>query len=204
MKFVLASNNKGKLLEMRALLEQMGHEVITQQEAGFTGEVEETGATFYENALLKARAVMEATGLPAIADDSGLMVDALGGRPGVYSKRYGGEGLRDEERNARLLSEMERQEHRSARFVSTIVCAFPDGTILSAEGVCRGEILRAPRGTGGFGYDPVFLVEGTGKSMAELTLEEKNALSHRGQALRLFEKRLREFQREKGEPFHVK
>lgn len=199
MKFVLASNNKGKLVEMRALLEQMGHEVVTQKEAGFSGEVEETGATFYENALLKARAVMEATRLPAIADDSGLMVEALGGRPGVYSKRYGGEGVSDEERNALLLREMEREEHRSAQFVSSIVCAFPDGHILSAEGVCRGEILRSPRGTGGFGYDPVFLVEGTGKSMAELTLEEKNALSHRGQALRLFEKRLREYQREKGD-----
>ncbi|NLM84848.1 MAG: RdgB/HAM1 family non-canonical purine NTP pyrophosphatase [Clostridiales bacterium] len=198
MKFVLASNNKGKLREMKAVLEQLGHEVVTQSEAGFSGEVEETGATFYENALLKARAVMEATGLPAIADDSGLMVEALGGRPGVHSKRFGGGGLDDAGRNALLLKTLENEEHRAAQFVSSIVCVFPNGDVVSSEGVCRGSILRAPRGSGGFGYDPVFLVDGTGKSMAELTLEEKNAVSHRGNALRLFEKRLREYESKNG------
>ena len=198
MKFVLASNNKGKLREMKAVLEQLGHEVVTQSEAGFSGEVEETGATFYENALLKARAVMEATGLPAIADDSGLMVEALGGRPGVHSKRFGGGGLDDAGRNALLLKTLENEEHRAAQFVSSIVCVFPNGDVVSSEGVCRGSILRAPRGSGGFGYDPVFLVDGTGESMAELTLEEKNAVSHRGNALRLFEKRLREYESKNG------
>jgi len=198
MKFVLASNNKGKLREMKAVLEQLGHEVVTQSEAGFSGEVEETGATFYENALLKARAVMEATGLPAIADDSGLMVEALGGRPGVHSKRFGGGGLDDAGRNALLLKTLENEEHRAAQFVSSIVCVFPNGDVVSSEGVCRGSILRAPRGSGGFGYDPVFLVDGTGKSMAELSLEEKNAVSHRGNALRLFEKRLREYESKNG------
>jgi len=198
MKFVLASNNKGKLREMKAVLEQLGHEVVTQSEAGFSGEVEETGATFYENALLKARAVMEATGLPAIADDSGLMVEALGGRPGVHSKRFGGRGLDDAGRNALLLKTLENEEHRAAQFVSSIVCVFPNGDVVSSEGVCRGSILRAPRGSGGFGYDPVFLVDGTGKSMAELSLEEKNAVSHRGNALRLFEKRLREYESKNG------
>lgn len=197
MKFVLASNNRGKHREMKVVLELMGHEVLSQNEAGFFGEVEETGTTFYENALLKARAVMEATGLPAIADDSGLMVEALDGKPGVHSKRFGGEGLEDEDRNALMLKTLERTEHRAAQFVSSIVCVFPNGDIVSAEGVCRGSILKAPRGSGGFGYDPIFLVEGTGKSMAELTLEEKNALSHRGNALRLFEKRLREYEFDK-------
>lgn len=198
MKFVLASNNKGKLKEMKAVLEQLGHEVLSQSEAGFCGEVEETGETFYENALLKARAVMEATGLPAIADDSGLMVDALGGKPGVHSKRFGGEGTDDPGRNALLLKALGNTEHRAAQFVSNIVCVFPNGDVVSAEGVCRGNILKSPRGSGGFGYDPVFLVEGTGKSMAELTLEEKNAVSHRGNALRLFEKRLREYESKTG------
>ena len=141
---------------------------------------------------------MEATGLPAIADDSGLMVEALGGRPGVHSKRFGGGGLDDAGRNALLLKTLENEEHRAAQFVSSIVCVFPNGDVVSSEGVCRGSILRAPRGSGGFGYDPVFLVDGTGKSMAELSLEEKNAVSHRGNALRLFEKRLREYESKNG------
>ena len=130
-------------------------------------------------------------GMPAIADDSGLEVDALDGRPGVYSKRYGG-FTDDDERNASLLKQLENEEHRAARFVCCIVCCFPDGGKISAEGECRGAILRAARGSGGFGYDPVFLVEGAGKSMAELTDDEKNAVSHRGQALRVFVPKLRE------------
>ena len=186
MKFVLATGNKGKIAEMQAVLGALGISVITQADAGADLDVPETGATFYENALIKARAISEATGMPAIADDSGLMVDALGGAPGVYSKRYGGGNLDDAGLCSYLLSELAGAEQRGAKFVSSIVCFFPDGGIVTATGECPGEILHAPRGTGGFGYDPVFLVSGTGQSMAEMTQDEKNAVSHRGEALRAF------------------
>ncbi len=185
MTFILASNNEGKLTEMRQILSALGVDILPQNEAGITLEPEETGDTFYENACIKAETISKASGMPAIADDSGLMVEALGGRPGVYSKRYGGISD-DTERNSFLLKELENTEHRAAKFVSCIVCYFPNGDILSAEGECRGEILSDPRGDGGFGYDPVFLVAGTDKSMAELTSKEKNNVSHRGNALRAF------------------
>jgi XTP/dITP diphosphohydrolase len=193
MTFVLASNNEDKLKELRAILSGFGLAVVSQREAGLELEAEETGETFYDNALIKARAAAEHTGMPAISDDSGLMVDFLDGKPGVHSKRYGGEGLNDIDRYELLLRNMADTEQRGAKFVSCIVCCFPTGDIVSAEGACHGSILRAPRGTGGFGYDPVFLVGGTGKSMAELTPEEKNQASHRGSALRLFEKKLRAY-----------
>ncbi len=192
MTFLLATGNEGKLREMRGILSVFGLDVVSQKEAGLVLEPDETGATFYENARIKAAAAAQASGMPAVADDSGLEVDALGGRPGVYSKRYGG-FADDDERNAFLLEELEDAELRTARFVCCIVCCFPDGGEISAEGDCRGLILRAPRGSGGFGYDPVFLVDGTGKSMAELTNEEKNAVSHRGKALRAFVPRLRDY-----------
>ncbi len=192
MRFVLATGNTGKLREMREILAEYRLDVISQTQAGLTLEPDETGETFYENARIKAEAVMKASGLPAIADDSGLEVEALGGRPGVYSKRYGGFSD-DGERNAYLLKELENTEHRAARFVSSIVCCFPDGGEVSARGECGGEILRAPRGDSGFGYDPVFLVGGTDKSIAELTSEEKNAVSHRGKALRAFVPKLRDY-----------
>jgi XTP/dITP diphosphohydrolase len=186
MKFVLATANKGKISEMRKILTELSTEAVSQAEIGLTLEVAETGTTFMENARLKAHAVCAASGLPAIADDSGLMVDVLNGEPGVYSSEYGGEGLSDSERTAYLLKNMKNVEQRSAKFVSVIVCVFPDGEILSAEGECQGEILHEPRGSGGFGYDPVFLVKGTDKSMAELSPDEKNAVSHRGCAIRKF------------------
>ena len=197
MKFVLATANKGKIREMRELLQTVGITVVSQDEVGLNLEVEETGTTFMENAMLKAKAVCEASGLPAIADDSGLMVDALGGEPGVYSSSYGGDALNDVQRYEHLLNKMKNMELRAAKFVSTIVCLFPDGDVLTSVGECQGEILYAPRGTGGFGYDPVFLVDGTGKSMAELTLDEKNAVSHRGAALREFVRRLHQYLSEK-------
>ena len=185
MKFILATGNEGKIKEMRGVLSEYGLSVLSQKEAGITLEPEETGTTFYENARIKAETICRASGLPSIADDSGLMVDALGGQPGVYSKRYG--GLDDDaERNAFLLKNLADTEQRSARFVCSIVCCFPDGGEVSAVGECPGSILTAPRGDGGFGYDPVFLVDGTGRSMAELTSEEKNSVSHRGRALRAF------------------
>ena len=183
-KFVLATANPGKLQEMREILSGLGLEVVSRDDVGIDFEVEETGANFMENALIKAQAICKASGLPAIADDSGLVIDALGGEPGVNTSSFGGEHLTARERNEFLLKIMENMEQRSASFVCTIVCVFPDGGTISAQGDCRGEILRAPRGSGGFGYDPVFIADGMDKSMAELPAEEKNALSHRGKALR--------------------
>lgn len=187
MKVVLASHNKKKMVEMRAILSRMGVEVISQAEVGLDLEPEETGTTFEENARIKAKAVMEASGLPAIADDSGLMVDALGGEPGVYSARYGGEGLDDTGRWQLLLKNMAGQTNRACKFVSVICCAFPDGTELMARGECPGVLAQGPSGDGGFGYDPVFYLPQLGKTMAQLTTEEKNQISHRAQALAGFQ-----------------
>ena len=189
-KFVLATANPGKIREMRGILYGLGIEVLSRADAGISFDIEETGSTFMENALLKAEAVCKASGMPAIADDSGLMVEALGGAPGVYSSTYGGERFDDAERYAYLLEKMESTEQRGAKFVCTIVCVFPDGSNITAQGECCGEIALSPRGANGFGYDPVFLVEGTGMTMAELPPDEKNALSHRGKALREFAKQI--------------
>ncbi len=198
MTFIMASNNEDKIKEMRTILSDLGFSVISQRDAGITLEVEETGETFYDNACLKAEAVMKSSGMPAIADDSGLMVEVLNGEPGVRSKRYGGEGLTDKGRNTLLLRTLESEEHRAAKFVSSIVCVFPSGDIVSAEGDCGGAILREPRGNGGFGYDPVFFVTELGKSMAELTPQEKNRISHRGKALRAFEPKLLDYMKKAG------
>ncbi len=195
MRFVLASNNARKLEELRQILSQMGHEVLSQREAGLNLTVEETGTTFEENARLKARGASDALGLPVIADDSGLMVDALDGAPGVYSARYGGEGLDDRGRNALLLKNMEGKENRSARFVCCICCRFPDGREITARGECPGQILEGPRGKDGFGYDPVFYMPEYGKTMAEMTPVEKNAVSHRGRALERLAAELRKIQK---------
>ena len=190
MKAVLASHNKKKMAEMRAILGELGVEVLSQAEVGVSIEPEETGTTFEENSRIKAVAIMEATGLPAIADDSGLVVEALDGAPGVYSARYGGEGLDDTGRWQLLLKNMEGKENRACKFVSVICCAFPDGTELMARGEVHGVVAQGPKGEGGFGYDPVFWLPERGKSMAELTAEEKNQISHRGNALRVFKKEL--------------
>ena len=190
MKLVLASKNAHKLVEMRDILSQLGVEVVLESEVGVDVDVEETGATFEENAFLKARAVMEASGLPAIADDSGLCVDALNGAPGAYSARYGGEGLDDTGRYWLLLENMKGQMPRTAKFVSVITCCFPNGDVLTARGECPGTIAFAPQGEGGFGYDPVFFVPPLKKTFAQLTAEEKNAISHRGKALEVFQVKL--------------
>ena len=192
MKLVLASRNEKKLTEMRDILSHMGVEVCLQADVGVDVDVEETGTTFEENSPLKARAVMEASGLPAIADDSGLCVDALNGAPGVYSARYGGEGLDDEGRYRLLLDNM-RGQPRSAKFVSVITCCFPGGEVLTARGECPGTIAFAPQGEGGFGYDPVFFLPQLKKTFAQLTPEEKNAISHRGKALEVFRGVLEEY-----------
>ncbi len=189
-KFVLATHNPGKLKEMSAILAELGIQVVGPDELGIDVEVEETGTTFAENAMLKAQAICAASGLPAIADDSGLCVDALNGGPGVYSARYGGEGLDDRGRTMLLLENMRGQTTRAAHFACAICCVFPSGDTLTAEGRCEGAIAFAPMGEGGFGYDPVFLVPEKAKTFSQLTAEEKNAISHRGKALRAFSEKL--------------
>ena len=195
MKLVLASKNAKKLAEMNDILSHLGIEVCSEADAGVDIEVEETGTTFEENSLLKAKAVMEASGLPAIADDSGLCVDCLNGAPGVYSARYGGEELDDPGRCRLLLANMRGQMTRSAKFVSVITCCFPNGDVLTARGECPGTIAYAPMGTGGFGYDPVFFIPELKKTFAQLAPEEKNAVSHRGKALENFKMKLEEYLR---------
>ena len=193
MKLVLASKNEKKLVEMNDILSHLGIEVCSEADAGVDIEVEETGTTFEENSRLKAKAVMEASGLPAIADDSGLCVDALNGAPGVYSARYGGEGLDDAGRYRMLLANMPKGQPRTAKFVSVITCCFPNGDVLAARGECPGTIAFAPMGEGGFGYDPVFFLPKLKKTFAQLSPEEKNAISHRGKALEAFQAKLEEY-----------
>ena len=192
MRLIVATHNRKKLTELERILAPLGVEPVTGEAIGRPlDEVEETGDTFEANAFLKADAACRQTGLPAVADDSGLMVDALDGRPGVYSARYAGEGAGDADRIRKLLCEMEGvpEAQRTARFVSAICCVFPDGSTVTARGECPGRIAREPKGDGGFGYDPVFLVA-DGRSYAQLSAEEKDAVSHRGNALRLFARRL--------------
>lgn len=198
MKFVLASKNPNKLKEMREILTGLDIEVISEAEAGVDVEVEETGSTFEENSLLKAKAVCKASGLPAIADDSGLCVTALGGGPGVYSARYGGAGLSDKERYQMVLDGMRGQTDRTAKFVCCVCCVFPDGGGIGARGECEGLIVHAPRGEDGFGYDPIFLASGGRKTFAQMTAEEKNAVSHRGKALTAFREKLGAYLKERG------
>ena len=193
MKVVLASKNQHKLVEMRDILSAQGVEVVLESDVGVDVDVEETGTTFEENSLLKARAVMEASGLPAIADDSGLSVDALNGAPGVYSARYGGEGLDDVGRYRLLLENMKGQLDRKCRFVSVITLCMPGGDVISARGECPGTLAYAPQGENGFGYDPIFFVPEKKKTFAQLSPEEKNAISHRGNALKLFQRKLADY-----------
>jgi XTP/dITP diphosphohydrolase len=190
---VLASHNSGKLGELRALLAGLPWRLRSASDFALS-EPEETASTFVENALIKARHVAAATGLPALADDSGLVVDALGGQPGVLSARYAGIGAGDASNIQRLLAQTEGLEGaaRACCFVCVIVLlrGADDPLPLIAEGVWNGRLLRVPRGVGGFGYDPVFLDSASGRSAAELSAEQKNAVSHRGQALRALRARL--------------
>ncbi|MEG0877111.1 MAG: XTP/dITP diphosphatase [Oscillospiraceae bacterium] len=188
MKFIAATNNVGKLKELRRILEKMGHIVVSLKEAGIDIDVEETGATFEENARIKAKAVCKLTNKPTIADDSGLVVDALGGAPGVYSARYSGVHGDDEANNDKLLHEMRQvpKGERAAAFVSAVAVYMPNGSNLIVKGECKGYIGFTRKGTNGFGYDPLFNVdEYDGRSYAELTDEEKDTISHRGKALNL-------------------
>ncbi len=189
MKVALASNNQNKLREMKEILAPMGWEILNMKELGIHVEPEENGLTFEENSEIKAVAVMQACGLPAIADDSGIEVDALGGAPGVHSARYGGEACRDDrERNQFLTKNMEAVPDgaRTGRFVSVITMAMPDGSVISARGELEGEILRQEVGDGGFGYDPLFYIPAEGCTMAQLSPQRKNEISHRAVALKRF------------------
>ena len=195
MKVILASKNQHKLTELSAILSQLGFEIALESEYGLDIDVEETGTTFEENSFLKADAVMQASGLPVLADDSGLMVDALDGAPGVYSARYGHKAS-DKERTAYLLENMKDvpEERRGAKFVCVITCLFPDGRKIVARGECPGVIARAPHGENGFGYDPVFYLPELGMTYAELPSEQKNVISHRARALQDFCRKYQEVQ----------
>ena len=195
MKLIIATHNEHKLAEFRRMLEPMGIEVQT---APLT-EVDETGKTFMENAFIKAESAMRETGLPAVADDSGICVDALDGAPGIYSARYGTPELDDRGRLELLLREMKDvpDGKRQAHFACAICAVFPNGDTVQAEGECHGTIARQSMGDGGFGYDPIFMQEG--RCFGELSAEEKDERSHRGIALRLFAEKLREYRKRNGE-----
>jgi len=186
--FVLATANPHKAVEMRAVLTPLGVEV--EDRPADVADVEETGETLEENALLKARALVAATHRAAIADDTGLFVDALDGRPGVHSARYAGETASNDDNVTKLLGELEGVETRTARFVTVIAVALPDGTSFCVQGELKGTIDYARAGDQGFGYDPVFVPDGDARTLAELTPQEKNASSHRARALRALSEEL--------------
>ena len=195
MKVVLASKNKHKLVEISQITEKFGFELVLQSELGVDIDVEENGATFEENSFIKAEAVMKATGLPALADDSGIAVDALNGEPGIYSARYGFDESLDDW--GRLLLLLKNTEHvpdgqRQAQFVCVITMVTPEGQTIQARGEIHGELTREARGENGFGYDPIFYYPPLGKTTAELSSEEKNQVSHRANALKVFYDKLKE------------
>ena len=195
MKVVLARKNPHKLVEISKITEKFGFELVLQSQLGIDLDVEETGITVEENSFLKADAVMRATGLPALADDSGIAVDALNGEPGIYSARYGFDDSLDDWGRLQLLlknTQSVPDGQRQAQFVCVITLVFPDGRVIQARGEVHGELLRAPAGSGGFGYDPIFYYPPFGKTLAEATSEEKNQVSHRAVALRELQRKLKE------------
>ena len=195
MKVVLASHNPHKLKEISKITEKFGIELVLQSDLGVDIDVEETGSTFEENSYQKAETVMKATGLPALADDSGIAVDALNGEPGIYSARYGfDESLDDWGRMMLLLKNTEHvpDGSREAQFVCVITFITPEGQVIQARGEIHGELTREPRGENGFGYDPIFFYPPFGKTTAEVSPEEKNAVSHRGVALQKFYEKMKE------------
>ena len=195
MKVVLASKNRHKLVEISKITEKFDMELVLQSDLGVDIDVEENGTTFEENSFIKAEAVMKATGLPALADDSGIAVDALNGEPGIYSARYGfDESLDDWGRLELLLKNTEHvpDGERQAQFVCVITMVTPDGKTIQARGEIHGELLRAPAGENGFGYDPIFYYPPAGMTTAEMAPEEKNRVSHRANALKVFYDKLKE------------
>ena len=195
MKVVLASKNRHKLVEISKITEKFGIDLVLQSELGVDIDVEETGSTFEENSYQKAEAVMKATGLPALSDDSGIAVDALNGEPGIYSARYGFDESLDDW--GRLLLLLKNTEHvpdgqRQAKFVCVITMVTPEGQVIQARGEIHGELTREARGENGFGYDPIFFYPPLGKTTAELSPEEKNQVSHRANALKVFYEKMKE------------
>ena len=184
MKLAIATNNQHKLQEIRAILGDSFEELLSLKDLGIDVDVEETGTTLEENALIKARAILALSGIATLADDTGLMVDALNGAPGVYSARYAGEEHNDATNRALLLKNLDGVKDRSAHFAAVIALCYPDGKTLTASGRVNGEILLSERGTEGFGYDSLFFSTELGKTFAEATQAEKNSVSHRGRALR--------------------
>lgn len=193
MKLIIASNNQHKIREIRKILGGTFSQILSLREAGISHETVEDGKTFLENAEKKAREIAALSGEAALADDSGICVDALGGAPGIYSARFAGEHGNDEKNNERLLLSLGDTAQRGAHYTAAVALVLPDGRTLCAEGYLYGEIGRAPRGTGGFGYDPLFYPEGgDGRTLAEYTEEEKNAISHRARALASLLEKIRE------------
>lgn len=200
LKFVIATNNKKKLAELSRILQPLGIEAATAKEIGIDlGDVEENGTTFEQNAYIKAKSAFDLLNgkYCTVSDDSGLCVDALDGRPGIFSARYGGEGLDDVGRYEKLLSDMTDvpDDKRTAYFMCSICAVMTDGTVITADGKCDGKIGYSPKGEGGFGYDPIFMVED--KSFSQLSAEEKDLCSHRGNALRVFKDKLVQYLEEK-------
>jgi XTP/dITP diphosphohydrolase len=193
-KIVFATGNEGKMREVRLILQDLGFPVLSMKEAGVSLDIEENGTTFAENAMIKARAVWEKTGGIVLADDSGLVVDYLGGEPGVYSARYLGEDTSYEIKNQAIIDRLAdaKEEERTARFVSAIAAVLPDGSELVTEGTVEGLIAHEPAGNGGFGYDPIFYLPKYGVTSAEIPIEKKNEISHRGKALEAMKIKLRE------------
>ncbi|MGN1433797.1 MAG: XTP/dITP diphosphatase [Ruminococcus sp.] len=194
MKFIIATNNPKKLKELERILNPLGINAVSAKEEGISlDDVEETGTTFAENAFIKAEAAFKKTGLPSVADDSGLCVDALDGRPGIYSARYAGENATDTDKNNKLLTELKdvSEKDRTAHFTCAICCILPNGDKIEVEGICEGSIAFEPHGNGGFGYDPIFKYGD--KSYAELSSNEKDAVSHRGKALRKLKAELEKY-----------
>ena len=193
-KIVFATGNEGKMREVRLILQDLGFPVLSMKEAGVSLDIEENGTTFAENAMIKARAVWEKTGGVVLADDSGLVVDYLGGEPGVYSARYLGEDTSYEIKNQAIIDRLAdaKEEERTARFVSAIAAVLPDGSELVTEGTVEGLIAHEPAGNGGFGYDPIFYLPEYGVTSAEIPIEKKNEISHRGKALEAMKIKLRE------------
>ena len=183
MKLIIASNNKHKIYEIKKILGDKFDEILSLREAGIDHETVEDGTTFMENAYKKAKEIAEISGCPALADDSGISADALGGAPGIFSARFSGEHGNDQANNDLLVARLADKEDKSAHYTAAICLVYPDGKRVEAEGYLFGRIIDTPRGTRGFGYDPIFVPDGETRTVAEMTDEEKNAISHRAKAL---------------------
>ena len=190
MKLIIASNNAHKIKEIKAILGEKFDEIVSQREAGILHETVEDGTTFMENASKKAREIAEISGFPALADDSGICAHALGGAPGIYSARFAGEHGNDEANNALLLKSLADKSDKTAHYTCAMVIAYPDGSLVNAEGYMYGSITEHRRGTGGFGYDPLFIPDGETRTVAEMADDEKNLISHRANALKLLLEKL--------------